>query len=59
MESIKNLKSIIEVLLLTCFLVTLSTAIYAQETKKELNNFNITIEKKDNKIIMKCDEGCT
>lgn len=58
MKLTKNQKSVPVSIIMTCFLLILSTIGKAQETRKALNDFKITIEKNGNEIIMKCSEGC-
>jgi len=52
------MKSIITTIIMTGFLLTLSTTINAQKENDDFKNFKITIEKSGNEIIMKCSEGC-
>jgi hypothetical protein len=58
MESAKNLKAILKSLLMLCILLACYSPINAQQTGEDLKDFEISMERTGNKIIMSCSEGC-
>ena len=53
MKSINTLISLI-----ACTLIMGTSILNAQESTPDLKNFKISIEKKGNEVILKCEEGC-
>lgn len=58
MNSITNSKALITHLFIAFLMLIINITLMAQTNSAALKDFKFTIEKQDNKIILKCEKGC-
>lgn len=58
MKTNKYLKSGLKIFLAACLWLALMVDLKAQNESDDLNEFAISIEKRNNEIVMKCSDGC-
>jgi hypothetical protein len=59
MKKVKIQNLIANALIGAFFLMTSNMTLTAQKTNQQIKHFNITMERSNNKIVMKCSEGCS